>query len=147
MLVAGPLANLLRQNHRIYDSACDEAAQIFIANANYLGVLDADKHLRVNGTAPTASTAPPAVMDTAPEAEQVEPSTPVIIMPSQQSGGHNNERFGNRHQSSDAQVYEEEPRTLHLPSKRKALLYLPVGELAEKDWQAILTQIGVWKEL
>lgn len=57
--LAGPLANLLRQNHRIFDTACDEAAQIFIDNATHLGVLGPDKHLRVNATGAPSEQSPP----------------------------------------------------------------------------------------
>lgn len=145
--LAEPLANLLLQSHRIYEAGCGEAAKVFIDNANYLGLLDADKHLRVNGPAPAA---PAPAEDPSSDTDDVIDPPAVIYSPSSTGGNGGNGGSGGAGKGTETSrqqfdIPEGVPITVALAGKRKATIYLPADATA-KDCETVVKWVTLLKE-
>lgn len=135
---ANLLANILRQDHRIYDSACDEAARIFIENANFLGVLGSDKHLRLNSrTSNMEQPAPPAGEDGA--RQDVVVLSAEVVQPRDESGQRQ------KHTPPPPADPETETMVVPLKGKRRASIILPTGMTAN-DCDLLIDWINVYKK-
>lgn len=139
---AKPLANILLQNHRIYDAACDEAARIFIENATYLGVLHADRHLRLGS--------PMAVQEVTSDDPADERTAPVSQVPAAaQESSNSRDRTGDGSRQTftthPVSAPEGVPITVALHSKRQATVYLPADATA-KDCETVVKWMNLLKE-
>jgi hypothetical protein len=138
-----PLANILFQRHSISDSASDKAADIFIQNAELIGVLDSDRNLSF-GVA-KKELKDDVIEEIAEEDIYGENDnyTPTIIPQKEKEDG--NSKF--ERQDSYQQYLHNKPSPHNIPLKDKmpAQLLLP-HDVASADFDFIIAYIGLIRQ-
>lgn len=134
-----PLSNILFQKHSISDSASDKAAEIFVSNAESIGVLNKEKFLTFKSELEDEEDVFEEIEDDINNERNAENNySPVIIPPKNEDKNFNQDEV-NPNQSINKNAI---PHNIPLKNKLPAQLLLP-SDINSADFDFIISYIGL----